>query len=279
MIIMKIFLLLAFISFPIWAGENTYSKASAFRAPTKREKILVLNNPQKMSPYFDRSINVLVWNIFLGQKKNWPQKYKEILKQRDLVLLQEFYLTDIVKKEFQDDLKRQYILSSAYIYKKDNLPAGVATASSVSSIQRKNLYSKHKEPITAVYKSSLFTTYKLKNGKKLLVVNVHGLNFVLDHILGDQILEIEKEIKKHKGPVILAGDFNTFTYGKIKYLNMVAKNLNLLEVEYPTDRRKKFMKYPLDHVYYRELKVKQTDVLPSLEGSDHNAISVIFDII
>ena len=56
-------------------------------------------------------------------------------------------------------------------------------------------------------------------------------------------------------------------------------NLNLLEVEYPTDRRKKFMKYPLDHVYYRELKVKQTDVLPSLEGSDHNAISVIFDII
>ena len=77
----------------------------------------------------------------------------------------------------------------------------------------------------------------------------------------------------------MAGDFNTFTYGKIKYLNMVAKNLNLLEVEYPTDRRKKFMKYPLDHVYYRELKVKQTDVLPSLEGSDHNAISVIFDII
>ena len=276
---MKIFFLLAFFSLAAWAKESTYGKDSSFRAPTKEEKIFVRNHPKNLTPYFQKSINLLVWNMYLGQKKEWPSLFNELIKNKNLVLLQEFYLTDVVKKEFLGDLDRQYIFSTAYVYKKGNIPSGVVTASTVAHYKKSNIYSKHREPITSVYKSSLFTFYKLKNGKKLLVVNVHTLNFVLDYILGEQILEIEKEIKKHTGPVILAGDFNTFSYGKIKYLNLIAKNLKLLEVDYSIDRRMKFMKYPLDHVYYRELKLTKSEVIPSLQGSDHNALSVVFDII
>jgi endonuclease/exonuclease/phosphatase (EEP) superfamily protein YafD len=278
---MKIFLIFFLLTNVSWgAGKESYGKASSFRGPTKNEKIIIFSHPKKHQDSFGETINLLVWNIFLGQKKELPSMYKDFVQGKDLVLTQEFYLTDLVKKLFMEDTDRGYVLSTAYVYKKGEILSGVATASTVESIKNENFYSKFKEPITSVHKSSLFTYFKLKNGKTLLVVNVHTVNFVFGNEFGEQVFTIEKEMKKHKGPLILAGDFNTYSYGKIKMLNLIAYELKLKEIDYGTpDRRKTFLQYPLDHVYYRELKLTKSEVLESNKGSDHNAISVIFTTI
>ena len=61
-------------------------------------------------------------------------------------------------------------------------------------------------------KSALYARYRLSNGSDLVTVNLHAINFTLGtKDFQNQIEQLENAVKKHKGPLIIAGDFNTWS--------------------------------------------------------------------
>lgn len=250
---------------------------NAFKEP-KKTQILQRISKNTAAAELPKKFKLLVWNILTGHKEKWTSTFKDYQKNHQLILLQETYLTEAQKNIYKDsDLS--WDLGNAYLYVKNGVMSGVATGSVARSTEQSYLFSKYKEPIMDVKKITLFSTFRVRGVKKsLLVVNVHAINFVFDHIYFEQLSNIEIKLRNHKGPLILAGDFNSFNLAKLKFLRMIAEKHGLKEVEFKLDRRKSFNSFPLDHVFVRGFGVLNSEVFDSSVASDHNAISVELEV-
>ncbi len=134
------------------------------------------------------------------------------------------------------------------------------------------------EPWLRLPKSALITYYPLSNGQLLAVANIHAINFSLSLTqYRHQLSQLVVQLKKHNGPIIFAGDFNSWSSERLKQLDKLKEQLNLKEVKYQNDQlRKRFITGdPLDHVFYRGLFVISAVVQPT-KASDHNPILVSF---
>lgn len=243
----------------------------AFREATPQEQIQKYGNCTKLAE-IPQTFNLISWNMLTGLKKKWPEAFEEYQKSNDLVLLQETYF-DKWRSDIFNQTKKCWVGGTAHVHIKTNIPSGVATGTIGRPIRQEVTYSKYYEPIMWVRQSTLYTWYKIQNSKKeLLVVNIHAINFVGDDQYFEQLANIEIKIRKHKGPLILAGDFNTFTLSKTKFVNLIALKHKLNQVTFSNDIRRKFSSYPLDHIYVRGFDILSSDSLDSRLSSDHNAI-------
>ncbi|MGL9734617.1 MAG: endonuclease/exonuclease/phosphatase family protein, partial [Symbiopectobacterium sp.] len=84
-------------------------------------------------------------------------------------------------------------------------------------------------------------------------------------------------VKCHAGPVIMAGDFNTWSRQRIDALYQFASEIALREVRFIDDQRRRTFGRPLDFVFYRGLHVMQSSVLVT-QASDHNPLLVEFQL-
>lgn len=114
--------------------------------------------------------------------------------------------------------------------------------------------------------------------EKLLLLNVHAITFVPSEHLFHQLEQLKNVIDSHQGPVIFAGDFNTWDEKKTKYLLRIVKQTKLQSINYTPDIRRKFKDYPLDYVFYRGLRLKSGQVLQMGHASDHNPIEATFEV-
>ena len=94
-------------------------------------------------------------------------------------------------------------------------------------------------------------------------------------------------MKTHTGPIIMAGDFNTWNERRLQLVEEIVSDLKLTEVsEFPMGRTTGDMKseffnsilgiqaeLPLDRVYYRGISVESAQVL-LYDSSDHKPIAV-----
>jgi endonuclease/exonuclease/phosphatase (EEP) superfamily protein YafD len=103
-----------------------------------------------------------------------------------------------------------------------------------------------------------------------LVVSTHALNFTFLGPYEDQLLDIADRINRHRGPVIWAGDFNTWNGGRWDTLYELASTLGLQAVHFDEDYRMMV----LDHVFIRGLKVKAARVLNEWITSDHSPLAL-----
>ena len=145
-------------------------------------------------------------------------------------------------------------------------------------------------------KTILLTEYELgKNKPTLLIANVHALNFPPGSSgFENQLTKLKTIIEKHKGPVIVSGDFNTWSDEKLTYLKDIVTMLGLSEVEYANKDAIKtapwycrslmffiFDRTPLDHIFYSQkfLKLNRKGrVLTEIKVSDHYPLSVEFKL-
>ncbi|PYB23269.1 EEP domain-containing protein, partial [Serratia marcescens] len=86
---------------------------------------------------------------------------------------------------------------------------------------------------------------------------------------------IGEQIASHRGPVIMAGDFNAWSRKRINALYDFAGEMALREVSFTDDHRRKAFGRPLDFVFYRNLGVVEASVLVT-SASDHNPLLVEF---
>ena len=111
------------------------------------------------------------------------------------------------------------------------------------------------EPLALLPKSSLLTYYPIKNTQQtLLVANIHAINFTLGTgRFTQQLLEIKEILAQHSGPIVFAGDFNTWSDQREAVLDQIIgdKKSGLLKVEFTSTVEHLAWRRRLDHIFFR----------------------------
>lgn len=217
-------------------------------------------------------INLLVWNIYKQNRDNWQPALNQFSHDAQLLLLQEASLTDAFKMWIE---KQSWGSNYVKAFSAFDISAGVVNLASNFPITACAFSAK--EPWLRLPKSGLYALYLLSNGQQLAVVNVHAINFSLGTTeYRQQLSLLREELMQHDGPIIMAGDFNTWSEGRLAELNEQVAKLALHEVAFDPDNRKLFVNgLPLDHVFYKGLTLINAKA-PVTDASDHNPLIVNF---
>ncbi|MBU2896501.1 endonuclease/exonuclease/phosphatase family protein [Vibrio hepatarius] len=262
-------------------GFNT-----VFFLPSQPQIALISPSSEAFSPYCveissgsildDKGqLSLLVWNIYKQNKDNWQQSLQSYTQNKQLVLLQESSLTSDLKDWLKSQQWNAYQVDAFEIF---NTSVGVLSLS--KAIPQKACAFTELEPWLRLPKSALYTNYRLSNGELLAVINIHAVNFTYGtREYQRQLDTLTDLIELHRGPIIVAGDFNSWSETRIAVVEKALNKLDLKEVDYSPDNRSQFVTgYALDHVFYRGLKLLRAEASPS-DASDHNPIEVFFELI
>ncbi|MGF1693748.1 endonuclease/exonuclease/phosphatase family protein [Photobacterium kagoshimensis] len=221
----------------------------------------------------DGKLHVTVWNIYKQQRDNWQTALQEYSAGSQLVLLQEANLTAGLA-DYLRNTSWQVTMANAFKFL--DTSAGVMNLSGASA--NKTCAYLSMEPWLQLPKSALFARYLLSNGQELAVVNLHGVNFTLGVDEYEiQMAKLERVLATHSGPMILAGDFNSWRQARVDIVEAITGRLGLREIELGNDQRIKVLGQPLDHLYYRGLSLIKAEA-PLTDASDHNPIIASFKV-
>jgi endonuclease/exonuclease/phosphatase (EEP) superfamily protein YafD len=223
------------------------------------------------------SIKTLTWNVYKGQREGWSDDFNGLSNDMDIILIQEARLKEKGQEAFC--IKGMGgVFAQSFSYHSDSLArTGIMTISRACPLWTGHSRTRFKEPFTHTPKVSLFTKYSLKGTQeKLLVVNTHGINFVRSAAFESQMADLGKKINDHQGPIIFAGDFNTWNKTRTIILRSIINQSGMKEANFHPDTRSKRFGYFLDHVFYKGLKIKQTKVFETINSSDHKAVGIEF---
>ncbi len=233
--------------------------------------------PPRTPQNLGKHITLLSWNV---HKNNhafvWLEDFAGMLHRHrpDLILFQE-YQTMNRKSVLDRHHEYGYGFFPNIVWKQNRF--GLITASMGEIVDFDCYLTPDVEPIIKTPKVTLETSYRLENGQLLRVVNVHMINFVKIGKFLAQIGQIEKALAKEAGPLILSGDFNTWNRRRMQTLEKVCRAYGLGHVEFAEQKHRIApFPYPLDHIFYRELSVQKSEVLHSVESSDHKPLLVTF---
>ena len=217
---------------------------------------------------------LLVWNIYKGKKTDWSDDLLFLGKDADIILLQEGLESLHTPLQQIDNFSFDMAASFQIGHQKNT--TGVISGSKYLKQSAIAIKTKRTEPISNTPKTSIITTYLIKGqpNTKLMVINIHALNFVRSSIYKTQFIEIEDYIVTHNGPIIFAGDFNAWNEAKEKVLNKFIKKYNFIEVQFEKDFRTKFNGHALDYVFIRDLQYSISNVHADILSSDHKPLSV-----
>jgi endonuclease/exonuclease/phosphatase (EEP) superfamily protein YafD len=128
-----------------------------------------------------------------------------------------------------------------------------------------------------VPKIGLAVTYPLAGLQaRLLVVNIHMVNFTITtQAMQHQLEALQDIIRNHQGPVVVAGDFNTWNSKRETLVLQKMADLGLQAVTFAPDNRVEFFNRKVDNVFYRGLQVKKS-LSHQVSSSDHNPLEVHF---
>lgn len=254
--------------------------AERFILPDDADVMLQINMPtrERLNP---ASINILVWNMYKGARSDWARDYKTLSEKKDILFLQEVLLNNRMRNVFNEDTINSYLVAiSFYDSWRDNIATGVATASDTRPVNLFYLRSHYREPLTGTPKMVMFVEYPLAGtDKTLLTANIHAINYVSADKHKSMLDEIEAALDDHNGPVILAGDFNTWSDKRTRSLFEMAERLGLGEVIFKDDTRTRFMGNALDWIFIKDLNVKGTQVHAGVMSSDHRALTAELSLI
>ncbi len=223
------------------------------------------------------SFNILCWNVAkLTLKSSYKNYLKSLIENENINIL----LLQEVKKCIAQELDIydfSYILSPNIQTKRHIF--GVLSAFKISCENDLSLLTKKRELIYATHKVSLITKHKIHNEKKLMIVNLHAINFVKNSDFYDELQKIKSSVKSHKDAMIIAGDFNTWNTKRVNYLKEFTYDLSLKKVDFNNEKNvKKIFTNSLDYIFYRGLKLIDSKVINSKNISDHNPIIATFKI-
>lgn len=216
------------------------------------------------------AIHLLTWNLHKQGDPGWDGDLARFAAASDILLLQEAVLRPDLRSVIEGAGMR-WVMASSFIY--SDVDIGVITGS--RKLPLASCTQRVTEPLIRIPKSGMITWYRLAGREDTLaVVNVHAINFAL--LLGgyqEQLQSLGKALEDHPGPIVFAGDLNTWTDARNEIMRAVAKPLGLTEIKYgeKEDLRTIFMGKQLDHIYVRGLEVVEAAAIP-VTSSDHNPV-------
>lgn len=220
----------------------------------------------------DNKVSVLIWNIHKESgSENLISDLNLLSQNKELVLLQE---ATNEKMFISSRPNNRSIQMGVSFYDLDFLLTGVLTESATEPFWSQAFKSPVNEPITDTAKMSLFSLFSLQNGAELLVVNIHGINFVstldfqkhMDSVVQNMLDVIQKRNPK----ILLAGDFNTWNVDRMSYLVQRMSALGLYHYVFGNDPRKLF----LDHIFVKGCESYAGQVHSEVASSDHYPLTI-----
>ncbi|MDD2773266.1 MAG: endonuclease/exonuclease/phosphatase family protein [Elusimicrobiales bacterium] len=216
-----------------------------------------------------RRVKVLVWNVNKQKYENSQRDFCRLCRGMDIVLVQEACIRPEMRGFLHASKQQRWVLAQNLLTPARH-PAGVMTGSKAAPLHSRHIKSPHAEPFTRTHKMSLATRYAVKGiGRALLVVNVHAVNFVSTDKFAHQLRALEDIISPHRGPVIMAGDFNTWNAKRQRLLYETAARLGLMEAGFAPGEKTRCLGHEVDKVFFRECSVVSARVRRDVKTSDH----------
>jgi len=249
--------------------------------PKSQELLKIIGNPSKIE--VPKKFHILVWNILKGQRSGWINDLDKMTHESEFIFLQEAKLNN-EQLHYYNRVKDNYQWDMAQSFSRGDNKAssGVILGHKAKGLAPLVLRTDDTEPGINTPKTAVFNKFKIQGSSELLcVVNIHAINFVRPKIFKNQILKIEKVLKNCLGPILYAGDFNTWMARKLEILEQSASRLGLKAVTFKNDHRTKFTRWspPFDHIFVRGIKVKASYVFGEITSSDHKPLSAYLEIL
>jgi endonuclease/exonuclease/phosphatase (EEP) superfamily protein YafD len=217
---------------------------------------------------------LVTWNIYKGKKHGLYQDLQNIVQSSDFVLVQEFSLNASQEKLMQSQEGTHWALAKSFA--DSGGWTGVSTMSKWSPTASIPVRSPGAEPFVGTPKMTLISQYRLA-GTDLWIVNLHGLNFDITHFdFEEQIDDVVSRLTDYQGALIFAGDFNTWSASRMKYLLTKTKSLGLTraDIESPMG----FFSTTLDHIFHRGVRVLEYRAMHEVQSSDHVPLKIRYAV-
>jgi endonuclease/exonuclease/phosphatase (EEP) superfamily protein YafD len=216
-----------------------------------------------------RRVRVVSWNLHKNEDGGWDVDLARFAAEADLMLVQEAALDGALQRVLAA-ARYDWILGSSFQLF-DGRVTGVLTAARVRPATA--CTQRFFEPLLGLPKATVVARYRVQgSADTLAVANVHSINFSL--ALGDyrrQLEAIADELGGHRGPIILAGDFNTWSRARLAVVAEVAATLGLEPIVFEKDERARFFGEKVDFLFVRGLDVERAET-PVVSSSDHNPV-------
>lgn len=250
------------------------AKVSTLSPSIKTPELACYNNPDAEVIDQQGKLNLLVWNIYKQNRPNWQSALQSLAQDKQLLLLQEASMT-VGLRAWID--KGQWSGNVVDAFKAFDTSAGVLNLA--HQLPKLACAYTEMEPWLRLPKSAIYATYPLSNGQALAVVNIHAINFTYGtEEYHRQLGALANALSKHTGPMIVAGDFNSWSEERLLVMKSLLDKLAVKEAVFQPDHRKQFINgLPLDHVFYRGLVLEKAKA-PLSDASDHNPIEVYFSL-
>lgn len=252
-------------------GLTSASGQAPYLGPLSKISTVHFGKATEQSAISTKHLRLLVWNIHKAADESLAKDFSDISYGADLVLFQEA----VSERSFAAKLVAAnptlgWTLAVSFAVDPGNY-TGVATGSKVQPDNEYVIVSNAREPITSTPKTILLSEYFLPNRTgSMLVANIHGINFVTTETFKTQIRQLFEKIRSHQGPLIVAGDFNTWNDGRMSYLIRAFAQLGLKQISTPDSGGL----FSLDHIFVRGMKSQFVFNLNHIDSSDHKPLLV-----
>ena len=214
-------------------------------------------------------LEVLSWNIQKASNTGWAEDLASFGSDIDLAFIQEASVQAQIGQAIPAGLYQAFAAG----YTTQNMETGVMTLSSSSPSVACNLTSW--EPWLGTPKATSITEYPLQGrNDRLLTINLHAVNFALGlENFEAQFDALTDVLRSHQGPVILAGDLNTWSDARQLLVDNFMLEHGLGAVTFEPDLRTTTFGRALDHIYVRGMQAEYAQAIP-VSSSDHNPLRV-----
>lgn len=216
------------------------------------------------------------WNVFKSKKKDWAQDFVRLHSIYDILLLQEAKL-NLAAPPFESyDPDYSWVFGESFVLDRCGSSCGVLTGSRIHADQAFNRHGPIREPLLNTPKSSAFAFYPILDRKeRFLIINAHLINFRTLRAFEQQLQQIIHVIAEHDGPVLFAGDLNTWSASRRSLLLNEMEQSGLSNVSFANEKRKFLL---LDYIFVRGLSVKEAHLLYDIRSSDHLPLAMWFSL-
>ncbi len=201
----------------------------------------------------------------------WQADLAELTRDKDLVLMQEAGL----EEQLPEAIQFMQHWSFAPGYRSGSQLTGVMTLSGIAPLIQCNLVTM--EPWLNTPKATSITQYAVKDSDEtLLVANIHAVNFTWGlKAFRAQIEAMQSVLSAHSGPIIMSGDFNTWSSKRLRLLAAVTAELAMQPIGFQDDQRTRTFNYAIDHIFVRGLNLVGAST-KAVQSSDHNPLTAEF---
>jgi endonuclease/exonuclease/phosphatase (EEP) superfamily protein YafD len=219
------------------------------------------------------SLRVLSWNIQKAGTSGWVNDLFHLGQDVQLAFIQEASLQAPIEQTIPVPLYQAFAAG----YTTASLATGVLTLSSAAPNAHCAITTR--EPWLGTPKATSITQYTLAGPKRLLAVNMHGVNFTLGvNDFQQQLNALNVLMEDHVGPIIFGGDLNTWSEARQDLVDVFTLRHDLRPVTFEPDLRTRAFGRALDHIYIRGLQPMSARVVP-VSSSDHNPLLVHLEVV